>query len=361
MPAQCRSNELLLTTLVLDEYDNVSSTFDGSGSITDQSSAHLRGSIELLQYRGPLNYTDELAWRLVTATRNRLLNDSWHSTDRIKSVQEIWGSGGAGRPRGPAVEADTLALKLCWLKHLHTSALADSLSRCRSRHTETVDVEKLKGIVAQASHLANECAVVKNAMPASWQPLTAPASPLAKSPQAVSVYENMPVAVHSQLSVANSVNRQRLTELGCISLISSCLANIALSGELQLQLPHEPLPFTLLARVQVLVDEICAPVPFLTVDVQEGASGAIAIPMSTVAPVSAMEIDGQCTMPKNKTTHAQQIVTSGLYMMYMTLKAVLEFQMSDGIIEIIGNSLRAGQKEWVVRQVNRLSRILQIT
>jgi hypothetical protein len=356
VPALCRSNELLLATLVLEEYDNVNSSFGGSSYIVDQSSAHLQGSIALLQYRGALNYTDEVAWRLVAATRNRLLHVSWHSADRIKAVQEVWDSGGAGRPQGPAVEADTLALRLCWLRHLHRSALAGSLSWCRSRHTEIADVEKLEDIVSRASHLANECALLKNTLPLSWQPLSAAASSLAKSLQAVSVYEHMPVSIYSQLSVADSVNRQRLTELGCISLISSCLANIAMSGKLQLRLQHEPLPSTLLARVQILVDEICSTVPFLTGDMEEDASGAIAVP--TVAPMSFMEVGRQCTMPKDTTAHTQQVVASGLYMMYMTLKAVLDFQLSDDGME---NSFRAGQKEWIVHQVNRLSRIFQFT
>lgn len=355
VPAHCRSNELLLATLVLEEYDNINSTFGGSDCVVDQSSAHLRGSIALLQYRGVLNYADELAWRLVTATRNRLLHDSWHSADGIKAIQEVWDSEGADRPRGPAVEADTLAFRLCWLRHLHRSALADSLSQCRSRHAKIVDVEKLKDIVSQASHLANKCALLKNALPLSWQPLPVAASSLAKSLQAVSVYEHVPVTIYSQLSVANAVNRQRLTELGCISLISSCLATIAMS-ELQLKLQHESLPSTLLARVQVLVDEICATVPFLTGDVEEDASGSIAAP--TVAPMSFVETGRQFTVPKDATAHTQQVVASGLYMMYMTLRAVLDFQMSD---DVIGNSLRAGQKEWIVRQVNRLSRVFQFT
>lgn len=130
-------------------------------------------------------------------------------------------------------------------------------------------------------------------------------------------------------------------------LISSCLANIAMSGELQLRPHHETLLSTLFARVQILVDEICATVPFLTGDVEEVVSGVVAVLVPARSSMPSMESARQFT---------QQAVASGLYLMYMTLRTVLDFHTCD---KVIASSLRAGQKEWIVRQVNRLRRILQ--
>lgn len=381
VPAQCRSDELLMATLVLEAYDDASRVFgrkedkdDGGAS---PSCAHLHGSIALLQYRGALNYTDELPWRLVVATRNRFLHDSGHNSDKmvgVRAVQRIWDRGyGAGRPRAPAVEADTLAIRLAALRHLYMAFLTGSpprgwtKNRRRPIGTED-DTNQLNAIVSQASRLANDCALFQSTLPLSWQPASIPASSLPPSIRAASVYEHVTLTVYSRLSIAHSTNRQRLNELGCISLIADCLARTAALGE---QLHHTPLhqrgllPSSLLARAQVLLDGICATVPFLTGDVTAGAEASSAVRHVLVPSVSVQASSERAsishyTLPDNKTKHAQQVVASGLYMMYTTLTAALDLAGGDKLVDTEGNSLRAGQDEWMVGQVNRLKDILPL-
>ena len=332
-----------------------------------QSFAHLRGSVALLQYRGTLNYGDELSWRLLTATRNRLLHDSGHSADGlavIETAQKIWEFGDAGKPRGTAIEADTLALRLSCLRHLYRATFTGSPSRDRAkRHARPIefdDTEQLRDIVSQASHLANDCALLQSTLPLSWQPVPVPASSLATSIQAASVYEHVTPTVYSRLSIAHSTNRQRLTELGCISLIGSCLANITTRGELQRKPRRGLLPSPLLARAQILIDEICASVPFLTGNATAGTSSPIAVLVPSVVQISSEGLDENCTLPENMTKHAQQVMASGLYMMYITLTEALGLAGGDKMMDVVGNSLRAGQDKWIACQVNRLRDILPL-
>lgn len=400
VPAQCRSNELLLATLVLGAYDNTNTTFGrregsgggGGGSCSPRSSAHLRGSIALLQYRGTMSYGDELSWLLLTATRNRLLHDPWQSADRLvamETIQKIWEHGGGGAkakgPRRPAVEADTLAFRLSWLRYLYrattfTTSPSPSRGRAEHHHTRHMSVMsvmsdacagQLKDILSQASHLANDCALLQSSLPLRWQPASVSASFLATSIQIASVYEHVTPTVYSRLSIAHSINRQRLTELECISLIGSCLADLAATPTPTP--PDEPsgaatrrrglLPSALLARAQSLVDEICASVPFMTGNMTAGTSSPMTplVPF-VVPPMSPGEMSkGNRTLPEDMTRHTQEVVASGLYMMYSTLKVALDLTGRDNkMVDVGGNLLRAGQDEWMAGQVNRLGNILPL-
>lgn len=366
VPAKCRSEDLLLATLVLDAYDNLNTTFRRWEHDGSRSSPHLRGSIALLQYRGDLNYGDDLSWRLVTATRNRFLHHCWHSADAlagIETIQKIWGCDNDGKPRGPAVEADTLAFRLSWLRHLRrevSSTKSPSRDRTdrRIRQIEIDDTAKLKDLLSQASRLANDCARLQNNLPLKWQPTSVPASSLATSIQAVSVYEHVSPTVYSRLSIANSTNRQRLTELGCVSLIGSCLAKITGVGEPRSSPQRGLMPSPLLARAQVLIDEISASVPFITGNVTADAFSDTAVMVPSAVLRSPEGGHGKSTLPENITKHRQQVVASGLYMMYTTLKALLEVAGSDNMVDAMGNLPRAGQVEWIEGQVDRLGAIL---
>jgi len=358
-PDQCRSNELLLAILVLEAYDKVDNTFGRRESGISQSSAHLHGSIALLQYRGDLNYGDELSWRLVTATRNTLLHASWHGDDGLagfEAVQKVWDYEGPGKPRGPAVDADTLAFRLSWLRHLYRAAFNDSLSLDR---TNTSDTEQLNQIVSQASHLANDCALFKSNLPLSWQPTSIPASSLAKSIQAASVYEHVTPTIYSQLYIAQSTNRQRLTELGCISLIGSCLINLELRGDVQHRPQRGRLPPPLLARSQDLIDEICASVPFFTGNATVD-TGSTTVLVPCVVQISSKGMIGKSNLAEDMTKHTHQVRASGVYMMYMTLKGILDLAGGNKHMDFLGDLLRAGQGEWIKCQIDRLRDILPL-
>lgn len=105
-----------------------------------------------------------------------------------------------------------------------------------------------------------------------------------------------------------------------------------------------------MARVQVLIDEICASVPFLT-----GIVSAFHQRATTVQANSVKGI-GNYTFSGNMVNHAQHVASSGLYMMYGTLMTALEL-LEDGVI---GNAICDGQVEWMLSQAHRLRQVLHI-
>jgi hypothetical protein len=86
----------------------------------------------------------------------------------------------------------------------------------------------------------------------------------------------------------------------------------------------------------------------------------VLVPSVSVQASSERASISHYTLPDNKTKHAQQVVASGLYMMYTTLTAALDLAGGDKLVDTEGNSLRAGQDEWMVGQVNRLKDILPL-
>ncbi|EEU35682.1 uncharacterized protein NECHADRAFT_87923 [Fusarium vanettenii 77-13-4] len=326
---QSKSNELLMTTLVLEAYEDARATFGKTNHGVSRSHAHILGSIALLKHRGSLNYKDELSWRLVVATRNRLLQHNWHGLDGLEgfgTLRDVWDCDTGAQMYSPAVKADTLAFRLFQLKLLARTALS------------------LHEILSRAINLAGECSLWQNSLPSAWRVLSVPACSLPPSIQAAGAYSHVDPAVYASLSIANSYNRHRVTELGCLSLIGDCLVSLS-SPEQDYRL--SVLPPALLFRAQVLVDEICASVPFLTGDAAAGGLRAMTMLLPSVVQPSH---DG------NKVQHAQQVVASGLFMMYHTLKKMLEL-LGD---KVIGNAIRDGQIKWIIRQSQRLGQVLYI-
>ncbi|KAH7166863.1 hypothetical protein DER46DRAFT_681915 [Fusarium sp. MPI-SDFR-AT-0072] len=165
--------------------------------------------------------------------------------------------------------------------------------------------------IALATNIASQFALWQSALPSTWKPASVPTYSPAPSIQVASTYEHVAPTVYANISIANSVNRQRTTELECLSLIGSCLADIPYQEDRQ----QTGLPSTLMARAQILVDEICASLPFRTSDVTAGELWChdVLVPMVREPSYGSGR---KCTVPENTTKHAQQVVTSGLYMMY---------------------------------------------
>lgn len=361
LPPQSESDDLLMATLIFHAFESTNSTFGGRRNCLSRSHTHLLGAIALLKHRGPLNYRDDLSWRLFLATRNRLLRHTWQidaELDAVEAVRDIWDGGAGNQPRGPAVVADTLALRLSSLK-----LLARAASRARVDHYKGpghsfdghIEYERLENIATRAIRLASECCTHwQYSIPSAWRPVYT----IAMSRQVSGIYEHTDTAIYTNIYVANASNRHRITELGCLSLIGACFSALSMQEEQPQgrQRGLHELPPRLLARAQALVDGICASIPFLTNDliaVQPTDATALIPSAKQACPVGDI---GNCMLPRNTVEHAQQVASSGLYMMYGTLMKALEL-LEEGFIE---HAIRDGQVEWMLGQTHRLRRVLHI-
>ena len=358
-PMDSKSDELLLTTLVLEAYETVFRIFRSSQQ-PSHPPIHMLGSIALLKHRGVVNYRDHLSWRLVIATRTRLLRYAWQATDKITNIEvlrEIWQGGEGDIPTGPAVDTDTLALELAWLKSAlyNVPAIEQSPNGTRRGAPAAVpsDFSTVGGVISCAIRLASECSRWYASLPLSWQPVSIAAGQVASSIQASSVYTYRSPVTYHNISIANSYNRHRITELGALSLIlKGLMVRSAAKGQ-----RHEQLPSGLRSRVQSLVDDVCASLAFMTGDVNADAVHEVETLLPHACSASLME-ENQRNVPAKEVRHARQVVSSGLFMAYGTLTAVLEILGDQTSSMDTAPMIREGQREWMKEQVARLKKIL---
>lgn len=356
-PAQSKSDELLMTTLVLDAYESNRAAF-GRRNRVPHTRSHIIGCMALLQHRGSLNYRDEFSWRLIIASRNRLLHHNGKKLTELSGleiVHAVWDGGVNSRPESAAIEADTLAFQLSQLQHLlrwnHEAPSSQNTTPARPAKKTTIGNAHWNNILTSAINLAIKCDIWRNTLPQTWKPMSVFACTLASSTPAAAVYEHASPAVYTSLSMANSLNRQRITELGVLELIRDCSVAIsAKNGQDQPQ-TTEIVPPMFLGRAQILVDEICASVPFMTMDVSASIStDSVAL---SVPNVSSM-------FPRETMEHRQQVAASGLYMMYNTLEKILEIVGDCSGLGSAGTAVREGQVDWMRRQSYRLREALHL-
>lgn len=353
---QSNSDELLMTTLVLDAYESNEAIF-GKKCRNSQFDKHILGSVALLQHRGPLNYRDNTSWSLLIATRNRLLYSNRNQFIRsagLEALSAVWNSTTAIQPKGVAIEVDTLAFKLSRLQHLlkmnDRILTSRQLVNKRPIHSRADDDDTiLQRILTSATSLAIECDRWLDALPPTWNPIPVLDCALSSSIKSASLYEKVKPAVYTNLSIANLMNRQRITQLGVLELIHRCtVASVAKTVHTQSP-KDKDLPALMLARTQTLVDEICASVPYLTVDVSDKAS--VIFPALLTPNKSVL-----CNW--DTAEHRRQVAASGLYMMYGIFNQVLVILGDTGVLGGFDSLIREGQLDWMIRQSNRLKDII---
>ncbi|KAG5764643.1 hypothetical protein H9Q72_007298 [Fusarium xylarioides] len=356
-PIQSKSDELPMTTLVLDAYESNKAIF-GRKYRKSHFDKHILGSLALLQHRGPLNYRDDISRRLIVATRHRLLYSNGNrfiEPAGLEAFSAVWDSATTAQPKGVAIEADTLAFKLSRLQQLlkiNHQILTSHHSVDKYLIQSSADGDtRLQSILTSATSLAIECYRWRDALPPTWKSLPVLDCTLASSIKAAALYEKVMPTVYTNLSIANSLNRQRITELGVLALIHKITVASSAKGVKSKSPKDRDLPDIISARTQILVDEICASVPYLTVDINDKAS--------IISP--ALPTPNKSVMCHWDTAeHRQQVAASGLYMMYSTLDKALGIVGDGGVLGGLGNVIREGQVDWIVRQSCRLRDILCI-
>lgn len=356
-PIQSKSDELLMTTLVLDAYESNEAMFRKKYR-KSHFDKHIIGSVALLQHRGPLNYRDDTSRRLLVATRNRLLysnRNRFIKSAGLEAVSAVWDSTTTAQPKGVAIEADTLAIKLSRLQHLLT--MNHQITTSHDSVNESLisssggDDARLQSILTSATSLAIECDRWLDTLPPNWEPIPILGCTLSSSIKAAALYEKVMPTVYNNLSLANLMNRQRITHLGVLELIHRCTVASSAKAVQSKSLKDRDLLAILLARTQILVDGICASVPYLTVDVSDKAS--------VISPaLPSPNKNGFCHW--HTAEHRGQVAASGVYMMYGILNQALGIVGDMGVQGGLDNVIREGQFDWMVRQSDRLRSILSI-
>lgn len=354
-PARCKSDELLMTTLVLEAYEDITSSFQRR----QKPHAHALGSIALLEHRGTLNGRSELSRRMVIAMGGRFIRSGVGGMANIAAVRRLWENVGVTGSQNPAVMADILALELAQLECLW-----------RSRSTalppwgvqDFAEVDPCLSILSKAWDLGSRCIRWRNTLSPRWRSYPVPCDTLAPSIHAAGVYSSPTLSrphcdVYRNLSVANTLNRHRITELRNLALIQTSIA--AASADRSHH--HKPPPFNLAGRAQVLLDKICASVPFFAGDITDfpdlQSSGEIQLPHMAL-PRSPRQSPGNVAgLLEDEASYTQQVMTSGMWMIHGTLVATLGLVAENQALQIIP---REGQVRWIRSQVSRLQAVFRL-
>lgn len=340
-PRRSKSDELLITTLVLEAYEGINASFQRR----QKSHTHALGSLALLKHRGALANRDGLSRRMVIAVGARLIRDmdADGGMANILAVRRLWEGAGVTKSQSPAIRADMLALELAQLECFQRSL---SISTSGGTPDAVIEADPYLSILTKASDLASRCLQWRVTLPCEWWSSPMPISALAPSIQAASMYSspasNSPdCAIYNNLSVANTLNRHRITELRTLALIRTSIAAISTNhdcynGLSQLEVGR---------RAQSLVDEICANVPFFSGDVTDSTvlhtKDGIQVPHMSLPPSSRASTETLVAFPEDKAGYARQVMTSGLWMIHDTLVAALKIVAENQALETV--ILRKGQ------------------
>ena len=367
-PQESKSDELLLAVLLLEAYETLSGVFGGTGARPlVRPRTHVMGSIALLQHRGLINYRDELSWRLVVATRSRFLHHASqgavHAPD-IAALLNVWHGGPLDNLSNPAVSSETLALELTGLKteiykYIPSGTpLTGSLCQDAVLAQSSVKdlISKLDIIISQATTLAGRFEQWYTALPPTWNyvPLSA-SDNLLSVPTAGSGRPALPTVYYS-LSICNTYNRHRRTEIELLLLIQNCIyARSELTGV------HEDPPTWIAHRIQLLTDEICQSIPFMTTETLNGEVLHQGMFSNGSLGGTASVVNDYWGVPVNQAEHARHVAASGLYMAFRLLKALFSLISRNLSFHIVASTIQDNQLYWIQEQINELGDTLGLS
>lgn len=313
---QSKSNELLMTTLVLEAYDGIDSQYQHG----QRSCVHLSGSVALLKHRGLLNYRDNASRRMLLAVRNKLAYDALTTLLPSHPDTRVFFQDVDQMPSSPAIEVDKLAMRVVDLFH-HPS--------------QSCGLE-----------IAADCLNWIRGLPEHWQAIKIDGDQIENTIKRAGLYGES-CDMYANFSIAMVRNWHRLVELYALQILGTSLTD-----------NESPLSHRIKSRVGCIVDEICASVPFHIGDMMEPCNPVheanICFPHTRV---SSLPMLATTSFPESISQHKRQIACSGGMAIYRVLSAVLT--MSRVGDEAAYIPLGDDQKGWISGQITRLERMLR--
>lgn len=198
-PVRNKSDEALMTTLVLEIYDSTTAYYQGN-----PTGMHLSGSVALMKHRGALNYRNNTSQRMMLAIRSKLVQDALGKPQAIPLPhRSIWDYASVLSP-SPAAAIDRLALRLAQL-----------LDQSQLEHT---DGTQLLSLVVD---LQDDLNIWAKALPGHWQPKRIDPSNIDVSITSTGIYNDRCDA-YVNFSVATLWNWHRTVELRVLLLLRHC-------------------------------------------------------------------------------------------------------------------------------------------
>jgi len=341
-PIESTSDDLLMATLVLEAYDVINSHVQRKHSL--RLGTHMSGSVALMRHRAALNYRDEISQRMVIAVRSKIIDQAilgrW---DAIGEFRDIW-EDESPLPQNPAATADKLAYRLYQLRE-QTSQFGSEVvgSNCQL-------------LLARASALATDCTRWIEELPEYWHAVAVPKADLEESIRAAGVYDACDV--YSNMAIANIRNWHRIIELSILRILQLLQADRNSSASADQGFEASKIA----SRMQVIVDEMCASVPYLFGDMTRPCvpflGDTVKFPHVAQAPWGTALSGRPRTLPESLSRHERQVASSGGMKVYRVMKAVVALVEDGKGSSAQAFKLREGQLDWIKSQVSRFRRQL---
>ncbi|CAH0024828.1 unnamed protein product [Clonostachys rhizophaga] len=336
-PTKNKSDELLMTALILEVYDDISAKYQHG----PRASVHLSGSMALLKHRGEMNYRDDVSRRIMLAARNKIIADAILSRRNIPELPTLFQQADERMPANPAIEVDRLAFRVSKLSNLMRSE-----GKTSAAVVEGAENERGPSFLTQAATLAADCTRWINSLPDHWHPVRVNGDAIAETIQAAGLYDES-CDVYINFSVAATRNWHRLIELHVLLLLCQCSANIT---------SHPA--HNIVLRAENIVTEICASVPYHVGDMMEPTrpinGPRVRFPQIRMPPSTHVT---HASFPESILKHERQIASSGAMVIYRVLTTVILLAQDEG--QAASFLLKHNQRLWISAQILRLKRLLR--
>lgn len=343
-PIVSRSNELVMATLVLEAYDSITSYYR-----YNQTGVHTSGAIALVKHRGSLNYRDDISRRIVVTLRSKLVQDSLVNPQDVRDLHFVW-KDDFPVPQSFTAELDRLAYRLAQLSGLMRGA--DRSAQKVVSGTEVNDTQTT--LFSQVIALAHDCTRWMQTLPYHWHSVAVDSQYIDETIKAAGVHGTS-CDVYANLTIASVRNWHRIVELRVLQLLRQCQAS---------QDSHNDSPSTsvegIQSRIQRIMDEICASVPYHVGDMMEPTSPILgAKPKFPHVRTPDAAHRNLRSLPESMSRHEHQMASSGAMILYRVLTTVIGLAR-DGTDDyrIV---LPHDQMEWIMVQYLRIQKLLNFS
>ena len=252
--------------------------------------------------------------------------------------------------QGPAARLDRLAFELFQPRNLLCQIDHPSLHQQRKE-----DGGNHSSVLSRAVVLREECSKWTQALPYRWRSIPVRRDEVNQSVKVAGIY-GITCDVYANLSIANTRNWHRIIGFGALQVLNTRFqastqhpgSNFP-SGELQNVIP----------QIQLMVDEICASVPYCAGDITKPTSPVLEdIVRFPFVHLDLPGISEPRTFPKSIAQHEVQVASSGARLMHRILTSTAKMMEGDYVHTTLVCNHKRG---WIKSQILRLSSVLHPT
>lgn len=312
------SDDIILTTLMLDMYENVQSF--SSGRVN--RGPHVKGSIALLGRRKKVPPTRPKSPNLLLAARQHIINRVLGSKEP-ESVDSLASDGFVDNaPRTPGNRQDDLNIQVADLSY--RAAQLDQ--------RDLVSRPAVLDLILQATELDQQMLAWEGSTPPDWAPIRVFGDDCIPSRvRTIGLYQEY-CDIYKSIFVAERFNTHRFARIKVQIIILKCLDRLNLSSP-------TAAAATSLNIIQTLADDFCASVPY---HIGDRTSFARIDDKTTQYP----HLPG-CQVPEDH--HVVASAFAG-FLVTRRLGELLSLEIP----------LRAGQKQWAGGQLRRINTIYNV-